>query len=61
MYFRHLKGMTVERRDDGYKDDNEGGGEESLVQAHLGQHTTGTFSNRAFTLLIQLPEGNNGH
>ncbi len=27
----HLKGMTVERRDDGYKDDNEGGGEESLV------------------------------
>ncbi len=49
--------MTVERRDDGYKDDNEGGGEESLVQAYLGQHTEGTFSSSAITL-IQLPEGN---
>ncbi len=49
--------MIVERRDDGYKDDNEGGGEESLVQAHLGKHTAGTFSNSAVTL-IQLPEGN---
>jgi hypothetical protein len=49
--------MAVERRDDGYKDYNEIGGEESLVQAHLGQHTAGTFKNRAVTL-IQLPEGN---
>ncbi len=49
--------MAVERRDDGYNDDNEGGGKESLVQAHLGEHTVGTFNNRAFTL-IQLPEGN---
>jgi hypothetical protein len=49
--------MAVERRDDGYKDDNEGGGQESLVQAHLGEHTAGTFNNRAVTL-IQLLEGN---
>jgi hypothetical protein len=31
--------MTVERGDGGYNDDREGGGEENLVQAHLGQHT----------------------
>jgi hypothetical protein len=49
--------MAVERRDDGYKDDYEGGGEESPVQTHLGEHTVGTFNNRAVTL-IQLPEGN---
>jgi hypothetical protein len=49
--------MAVERRDDGYKDDNEGGGEESLVQAYLGEQTAGTFNNRAVTQ-VQLPEGN---